>query len=307
MLRESDAMSDPTLQHEVTFLIQAASASDRAAADRLFALVYDQLRKNAQQRMNEEHAGHTLQATALVHEAYLRLVGDKEVHWQGRGHFFAAAAEAMRRILIEHARARGRIKRGGDGAGRPPKRLPIPLVRLDEPDLAVQRIEADESLAAGVRRTAVELAPLVLFEERAYVNETIISVRYHYGGNPTRRRPWDQSLRLIDIAVAAYPDEPTCLALKGMVLCILERWGEANDALGQASERMTAAGTPGSALMLASWAGALARTGKLEEADATLKAARGAALDSGGGTPWTRGALEWADAELRAARSSGER
>jgi len=76
-------------------------------------LVYDQLRKIAQQRMSEERAGHTLQATALVHEAYLRLVGDAEVHWQGRAHFFAAAAEAMRRILIEHARSRNRAKRGG--------------------------------------------------------------------------------------------------------------------------------------------------------------------------------------------------
>ena len=106
-------MADDGTQHEVTRLIQAASASDRAAADRLLALVYDQLRKIAQQRMAEERAGHTLQATALVHEAYLRLVGDSSIHWQGRGHFFAAAAEAMRRILIDHARRRGTAKRGG--------------------------------------------------------------------------------------------------------------------------------------------------------------------------------------------------
>jgi RNA polymerase sigma factor (TIGR02999 family) len=106
-------MSEATPQHEVTRLIQAASASDRAAADQLLTLVYDQLRRIAQQRMAEERAGHTLQATALVHEAYLRLVGDTEVYWQGRGHFFAAAAEAMRKILIEHARRRGTAKRGG--------------------------------------------------------------------------------------------------------------------------------------------------------------------------------------------------
>jgi RNA polymerase sigma factor (TIGR02999 family) len=106
-------MAADTPQHEVTRLIQAASASDRAAADRLLAQVYDQLRKIAQQRMAEERAGHTLQATALVHEAYLRLVGDTEVHWQGRGHFFAAAAEAMRKILIDHARRKGTAKRGG--------------------------------------------------------------------------------------------------------------------------------------------------------------------------------------------------
>ena len=106
-------MSEATPQHEVTRLIQAASAADRAATDRLLTLVYDQLRKIAQQRMSEERAGHTLQATALVHEAYLRLVGDAEVHWQSRAHFFAAAAEAMRKILIDHARKKGTAKRGG--------------------------------------------------------------------------------------------------------------------------------------------------------------------------------------------------
>jgi RNA polymerase sigma factor (TIGR02999 family) len=106
-------MPHTTSHHDVTRLIQAAGTSDRAAADRLLALVYDQLRKIAQQRMGEERADHTLQATALVHEAYLRLVGDTEVHWQGRAHFFAAAAEAMRKILIDHARRKGTAKRGG--------------------------------------------------------------------------------------------------------------------------------------------------------------------------------------------------
>jgi RNA polymerase sigma factor (TIGR02999 family) len=106
-------MSEATPQHEVTRLIQAASASDRAAADQLLTLVYDQLRRIAQQRMSEERAGHTLQATALVHEAYLRLVGDTEIQWQGRAQFFAAAAEAMRKILIDHARKKGTVKRGG--------------------------------------------------------------------------------------------------------------------------------------------------------------------------------------------------
>ena len=99
---------------EVTRLIQAASASDRAAADQLLTLVYDQLRKIAQQRMSEERADHTLQATALVHEAYLRLIGDQPLPWQGRAHFFAAAAEAMRRILVERARRKGAEKHGGE-------------------------------------------------------------------------------------------------------------------------------------------------------------------------------------------------
>jgi len=141
-------------------LIQAASASDRAATDRLLTLVYDQLRKIAQQRMNEERAGHTLQATALVHEAYLRLVGNTEVHWHGRAHFFAAAAEAMRRILIERARSKARVKRGGDDGARP-KRLPLSVVDLasdDDPqeilmlDEAICRLETEDLDAAQVVR-----------------------------------------------------------------------------------------------------------------------------------------------------------
>ena len=107
------AMSDETPQHAVTRLLQAADNPGPANAEQLLTLVYDQLRKIAQQRMSEERAGHTLQATALVHEAYARLVANAELAWDSRGHFFTAAAEAMRRILIEHARARAREKRGG--------------------------------------------------------------------------------------------------------------------------------------------------------------------------------------------------
>ena len=99
-------------QADVTRLLGDADRSTE-----LLRLVYEQLRAIAQQRMADERAGHTLEATALVHEAYLRLVGDRPVAWANRAHFFYAAAEAMRRILIEHARARGRIKRGG-GAER---------------------------------------------------------------------------------------------------------------------------------------------------------------------------------------------
>src|SRR4029453_15693267 len=91
----AQGMSEGEPQHEVTRLIQAASASDRAAADQLLTLVYDQLRKIAQQRMNAERSDHTLQATALVHEVYVRLLGHTEVLWQNRAHFLAVAAEAM--------------------------------------------------------------------------------------------------------------------------------------------------------------------------------------------------------------------
>ncbi|HEY3242163.1 MAG TPA: ECF-type sigma factor [Phycisphaerae bacterium] len=102
-----------SLEHEITRLLSASDGPDRATADRLLTLVYQQLRKIAQERMQQERAAHTLQATALVHEAYLRLVGDPEARWQGRAHFFAAAAEAMRRILVERARRRSAEKHGG--------------------------------------------------------------------------------------------------------------------------------------------------------------------------------------------------
>jgi RNA polymerase sigma factor (TIGR02999 family) len=97
----------------ITRLINKAGKGDRKAADELLPLVYGELRALAAKKMSRERADHTLQATALVHEAYLRLVGAQQTTWKGKGQFCLAAAEAMRRILIEHARKRGRIKRGG--------------------------------------------------------------------------------------------------------------------------------------------------------------------------------------------------
>jgi RNA polymerase sigma factor (TIGR02999 family) len=96
---------------DVTRLSEAVQTGDPQAAAELLPLVYDELRKIAAAKMAAEAPGHTLNATALVHEAYLRLVGDQ--HFDGRGHFFAAAAEAMRRILVNHARNRNRLKRSG--------------------------------------------------------------------------------------------------------------------------------------------------------------------------------------------------
>ncbi len=105
-------MSSASTQ-QFTRLLDEAQQGDASAATRLLPLVYEQLRSLARQRMASERAGHTLQATALVHEAYLKLVGNQDIRWAGRGHFFLAASEAMRRILIDHARARGGPKRGG--------------------------------------------------------------------------------------------------------------------------------------------------------------------------------------------------
>lgn len=98
----------------VTQLLAAVGGGDKRAASELLPLVYEELRRLARANMRKESEGHTLQPTALVHEAYMRLVGGADVKWDNRGHFFGAAARAMRRILVERARAKGRIKRGGE-------------------------------------------------------------------------------------------------------------------------------------------------------------------------------------------------
>ncbi len=102
------------MNRDVTQILSAIERGDQAAASELLPLVYEELRRLAASRMKHERSGQTLQPTALVHEAFLRLVGRDGKQWDGRGHFFAAAAEAMRRILIESARRKGRIKRGGE-------------------------------------------------------------------------------------------------------------------------------------------------------------------------------------------------
>lgn len=99
---------------DVTKLLNAIDGGDKAATDELVPLVYQELRQMAARRMAQEREGQTIQATALVHEAYLRLVGDGLVRWNSRAHFFSAAAEAMRRILIDRARMKRRNKHGGD-------------------------------------------------------------------------------------------------------------------------------------------------------------------------------------------------
>jgi len=126
---------------DVTQILSQIESGDPSAADQLLPLVYNELRKLAAQKMAQEKPGQTLQATALVHEAYLRLVGsDEPQQWDGRGHFFAAAAEAMRRILVDLARRRAAQKRGGD-------REQVPLAEIPEPgDEPVDLLTLDEAL-----------------------------------------------------------------------------------------------------------------------------------------------------------------
>lgn len=100
---------------DITVLLAASSVGDRGAMDQLMPLVYDELRRLAQSYLRKERPGHTLQGTALVHEAYLRLIDQKQVKWQNRAHFFAMASQMIRRILVDHARGHRAAKRG-DGA-----------------------------------------------------------------------------------------------------------------------------------------------------------------------------------------------
>ena len=128
------------LMSDVTRLLDAAATGDPKAAAELLPLVYDELRKLAAARLTEEKPGQTLQATALVHEAYVRLVGGEQPQdWDGRGHFFAAAAEAMRRILIDAARRKQAEKNGG---GRQRQDLDASALVAPEPDLDLVALDA---------------------------------------------------------------------------------------------------------------------------------------------------------------------
>jgi RNA polymerase sigma factor (TIGR02999 family) len=143
--------------NDVTRILSAIEQGDPKAAKDLLPLVYNELRKLAAQRLAQERPGQTLQATALVHDAYIRLVGDEDARgWDSRGHFFAAAAEAMRRILVERARGKGRIKRGGEW-----RRVDLEDLALTvsaQPDLlltlddAVTALEAEDPAAAALVR-----------------------------------------------------------------------------------------------------------------------------------------------------------
>ena len=105
--------------NDITRILAEVNEGDDRAADRLLSAVYNELRRLAARKLSGERPGHTLQGTALVHEAYLRLLGGKAGQWENSSHFFGAAAEAMRRILVESARRKARLKHGGGGPPGP--------------------------------------------------------------------------------------------------------------------------------------------------------------------------------------------
>jgi RNA polymerase sigma factor (TIGR02999 family) len=146
--------------NDVTRILTAIEWGDPQASDQLLPLVYEELRKLAAQRLALEKPGQTLQATALVHEAYLRLLGAHDPGWSGRAHFFGAAAEAMRRILINRARESRRLKRGGDRRRVDIERLADPAEAPD--DTLLELDDALRRLAASYPRCA-ELVKLRFF------------------------------------------------------------------------------------------------------------------------------------------------
>jgi RNA polymerase sigma-70 factor, ECF subfamily len=174
-------------QQDATILMKAAAEGDKTAADRLLPLVYEQLRRAAHRHMMGEAKGHTLSATVLVHEAYLRLAGPRAVPWANRAHFYAAAAEAMRRILIDHARAKAAAIRGGPGA----RRAALSLTAL--PDLASESESAgflilNEAIVRleGVDKDAAEVVRLRYFAGLS-IEQTAAALGV---SPPTVKRTW---------------------------------------------------------------------------------------------------------------------
>lgn len=170
------------------------------SSDAFFTQVYDELRAIAHARMRGERVGHSMQSTELVHEAYVRLRPADGSDWQSRGQFFAAAAEAMRRILVEHARAKGRQKRGGDAEGRPAPRVSMDLESVaqladdDDPDTilaldgAIDRLATLDSRAAEIVRlrfyaglSVIEVAETLELSSRTVLRDWGFARAWLYG------------------------------------------------------------------------------------------------------------------------------
>jgi len=197
----ADGPGWPPFMNEVSRILSAIDRGDGQAAAQLLPLVYEELRKLAARKLAQEKPGQTLQATALVHEAYLRLVGGgTEVRWDSRGHFFGAAAEAMRRILVENARRKGRQKRGGA----------LARVDLDEAELAC-RIPPDDLLAldeALARLAAEDPVKARLVELRFFAGLSLEEAAEVLGVSAaTAKRYWRYARAWLHRAVAG-GDQP---------------------------------------------------------------------------------------------------
>ncbi len=168
---------------DVTRILSAIENGDPQAADELLPLVYEELRKLATMRMARETPGHTLQPTALVHEAWLRLVGNKKTQWDGRAHFFGAAAEAMRRILVDRARRKNAIRHG---AGQ--QRVDLQDANLAAPDDNEQLLAVNDALE---KLAAQDKAKAELVKLRYFTGMTLEEAARILGiSEPTAKRQW---------------------------------------------------------------------------------------------------------------------
>ena len=176
----------PQLPPNVTQLLIGWGRGDKEALDELLPIVYDELRQQAARYLRRERAGHTLQTTALIHEAYLRLVDQKNVKWQNRAHFFGIAAQLMRRILVDHARTKKRAKRGGSDV----------RVSLNEATLVAKTrdldvLEIDEALN---RLTAIDEQQGKIVELRFFSGMTVEETAEVLGiSTATVKRDWSMA------------------------------------------------------------------------------------------------------------------
>ena len=167
LLTSVSLSTDSQRIQDITAILDGISRGEAQSTDELLPLVYEELRKLAAARMIHQPADHTLQATALVHEAYLRLVGGQQIHWNSRGHFFSAAAEAMRRILVERARRKAAARHGGG----------LQRLNLDEVNIALDTKE-DVILALS--------EALVVLREKDATSAELINLRF-FAGLPNRQ------------------------------------------------------------------------------------------------------------------------
>lgn len=146
-------------KHEITQILQEWTTGRKDALDRLMPYVYDELHRQAARYLRRERSGHTLQTTALINEAYLKLIDQKDIAWEGRTHFFALAANAMRQILVDHARTKHRKKRGGDDEKIPldenlliaTNERNIDLMALDEALTRLEQIDEQQARVVELR------------------------------------------------------------------------------------------------------------------------------------------------------------
>lgn len=177
---------EPTLQSDITGLLRAWRGGDAVAQEQLMLVLYDELRRTARHYMQLERDGHTLQPTALVNEAYLRLAGVHEVTYRDRVHFFALSAQMMRRVLVDHARSRGYLKRG---AGARTVLLEDSIIA--SPDRDAQVLELDEALDALARRDARKAK---VVEMRFFAGLSVEETSVALGVSPqTVSRDWSLS------------------------------------------------------------------------------------------------------------------